>query len=93
MGIYDFHKVMNRNKFAEIILRIIDFDKKNERNQRLQTDKFALVSELWNKFVENNQMCYRPGTANIVDEQLFPTKAKCKYTITFGIKFWIRYKK
>ncbi|KAL2743814.1 piggyBac transposable element-derived protein 4-like, partial [Vespula maculifrons] len=62
-----FSETMNRNKFAEIILRIIYFDKKNERIQRLQTDKFALVSEI-------------SETTIIVDEQLFPTKAKCKYT-------------
>ena len=84
---------MSRNKFAEI-LRLIRFDKKNERSQRLQTDKFALVSEVWNKFIENSQMCYKPGAAITVDEQLFPTKTRCRFTQympnkpnKFGIKF------
>ena len=90
-----FSKTMSRNKFAEI-LRVIRFDKKNERSQQLQTDKFALVSEVWNKFVENSQMCYKPGAAITVDEQLFPTKARCRFTQympnkpnKFGIKFWL----
>lgn len=90
-----FSETMSRNKFAEI-LRLIRFDKKNERSQTLQTDKFALVSEVWNKFVENSQMCYKPGATITVDEQLFPTKTRCRFTQympnkpnKFGIKFWL----
>ncbi|CAK9832670.1 PiggyBac transposable element-derived protein 4 [Anthophora retusa] len=90
-----FSETMSRNKFAEI-LRLIRFDKKNERSQRLQTDKFALVSEVWKKFIENSQMCYKPGATITVDEQLFPTKTRCRFTQympnkpnKFGIKFWL----
>jgi hypothetical protein len=40
-------KTMSRNCFTEL-LRFIRFDKKSQRSQRLKTDKFALMSEVWN---------------------------------------------
>ena len=86
---------MSRNDFTEI-LRFIRFDKRNERSQRLQTDKFALVSTVWDKFIENSQNSFKPGAFITVDEQLFPTKARCRFTQympnkpnKFGIKFWL----
>ena len=48
----------------------------NEPTQRLQADKFALISELWNRFISNSQACYKPHQNITVDEQLFPTKAR-----------------
>jgi hypothetical protein len=48
------------------------------------------------RFVENSQKCYIPEESLTVDEQLFPTKSRCKFTQympnkpdKFGIKFWI----
>ena len=29
-------------------------------SERLQTDKFALISEIWNRFISNSQACYKP---------------------------------
>ena len=55
-----FSKTMSRNDFAEI-MRFIQFDKKNERSQRLRTNKFAMVSTVWDRFIENSQNCYKPG--------------------------------
>ena len=51
---------MSRNDFAEI-MRFIQFDKKSERSQRLRTNKFAMVSTIWDRFIENSQNCYKPG--------------------------------
>ncbi|CAH2093562.1 unnamed protein product [Euphydryas editha] len=86
---------MSRSDFCEI-MRFIRFDKKNQRSQRLQTDKFALISEVWYKFIENSQNCYKPGEHVTINEQLFPTKARCKFTQNmpnkpdkFGIRFWL----
>ena len=86
---------MGRNSFMEI-LRFIRFDKKSERSKRLQNDKFALISEIWNKFIENSQACYKPGANITIDEQLFPTKARSRFIQympnkpdKFGIKFWL----
>ncbi|XP_011162891.2 piggyBac transposable element-derived protein 4-like [Solenopsis invicta] len=90
-----FSKTMSRNSFTEI-MRFIRFNDKNQRSQRLQTDKFALISTVWYKFIENSQICYKPGPYLTVDEQLFPTKARCRFTQympnkpdKFGIKFWL----
>ncbi|CAL7935170.1 unnamed protein product [Xylocopa violacea] len=88
-------RTMSRDKFKQI-LRFIRFDKRTERSRCLQTNKFALVSEIWDKFIENSQACYQPGQNITVDEQLFPTKARCKFIQympnkpnKFGIKFWL----
>lgn len=90
-----FSSTMSRREFTEI-LRYIRFDNRNQRSQRLQTDKFALFSAVWDKFIENSQKCYKPGAYITVDEQLFATKARCRFTQNmpnkphkFGIKFWL----
>ena len=60
----------------------------------LQSDKFALASEVCQRFIDNCFLCYRPGENLIADEQLFPSKARCRFTQymankpdKFGIKF------
>jgi len=90
-----FAKAMSRKDFSDI-LRFIRFDKKSERSQRLRSDKFALVSAVWDKFIENSQNSYKPGQNITIDEQLLPTKARCRFTQympnkpdKFGIKFWL----
>ena len=94
-GIPFFKAMMSRNRYSEI-LRYIRFDIRSERSTRLQTDKFALCSAIWERFIENCMSCYRPGKTITIDEQLFPTK--CRYPFTqyiaskpdkFGIKFWL----
>ena len=90
-----FSKTMSRNDFTEI-MKYIRFDKKSERSQRLQTDKFSMISTIWDRFIENSQNCYKPGAYIAVDEQLFPSKTRCRFTQympnkpdKFGIKFWL----
>jgi hypothetical protein len=90
-----FKKTMARNRFTEI-LRYIRFDDKSSRSARLVENKFALFSEIWDLFNENCQGHYTPNENLSVDEQLFPTKARCRFTQfmpnkpdKFGIKFWI----
>ena len=86
---------MSRNRFSKI-LRFLRFDVKSNRLQRLQTDKFALLSEVWNHFVSNCCTCYKPGAFITIDEQLFPSKARCPFTqfmaskpAMFGQKCWL----
>lgn len=66
------------------------------RYQRWKTDKFALISEVWNKFIENRQNSYKPLAKITVNEQLFPTKARCRFTqdmsstqYKYSIKTWL----
>ncbi|XP_056221053.1 piggyBac transposable element-derived protein 4-like [Seriola aureovittata] len=86
---------MPRSRYREI-MRYLRFDKKESRRARLSSDKFALMSEVWGRFVSNCLACYKPGANITVDEQLFPTKARCRFTQymankpdKFGIKFWL----
>ena len=86
---------MSRNEFVET-LKFIRFDKKDNRSHRLKNDKFALISTVWDKFIENSQNCYKSGANITIDEQLFLTKARCRFTQylpnkpdKFGIKFWL----
>ena len=63
---------------------------------RIQTDKFALISAVWDRFIENSIVCYKPEENITVDKQLFPITA-CSIFIQymtnksdeFGIKFWL----
>lgn len=50
-----------------------------EQPDLLQTD-FAMASEVWDSFITNSIACYKPGPNITVDEQLFPTKAICRWT-------------
>ena len=67
---------------------------RSTRLSRLQTDKFALISAVWDNFIENCIVCYKQGENITVTEQLFSTKARCRFTRhmdnkpdKFGIKF------
>ncbi|XP_066516461.1 piggyBac transposable element-derived protein 4-like [Hoplias malabaricus] len=95
LGMPIFRETISRQKFREI-MRHMRFDDKNTRATRLMTDKFAMISEIFNKFVQNCIASYTPGQNITVDEQLFPTKTRCRFTQympnkpdKFGIKFWV----
>lgn len=88
-------ETMSRNRFREII-RFMRFDIRSTRSERIVTDKFALFSTIWNRFIENCQACYKPNDNITIDEQLFPTKSRYPFTQymaskpdKFGIKFWL----
>lgn len=94
-GVQFFQNAMPRDRFLEI-LRYLRFDKKEERSERLVSDKFALVSSVWNPFIENCIRAFKPDINLTVDEQLLPCKARCKYIQympnkpdKFGLKFWL----
>ena len=80
---YEEHYVKRIDRFLSCfcdIMRFFRFDKQSTRLSRLQTDKFALISAVWDKFIENCIVRYKPGENITVDEQLFPTKACCRFT-------------
>ena len=68
-----------RNNFREF-LRFLRFELRSTTSVCFQTDKLALVSDIWNGFVSNIIACYRPGTRFAVNEQLFPTKTYGRFT-------------
>lgn len=94
-GIPIFKDSMTRDAFEQI-LRYMRFEQRSERKERLKQDKFALASEVWNDFIDNCRKNYVPECNLSIDEQLFPTKARCRFTQymgqkpdKFGIKFWL----
>ncbi|XP_049440208.1 uncharacterized protein LOC125893527 isoform X1 [Epinephelus fuscoguttatus] len=94
-GLPFFSTTMSRNRYREI-MRYLQFDRKDTRHTRLSGDKFALISEVWDRLIQNSIACYNPGAEITVDEQLFPTKSRCPFSRympnkpdKFGIKFWL----
>ncbi|XP_071749001.1 piggyBac transposable element-derived protein 4-like [Lepeophtheirus salmonis] len=88
----DFDKPFGKYKK---LLRYIRFDILSTRSQRLQNNKFALISMVWDRFVENCKSSYMPSENITMDEQQLPTKARYPFTQymakkpdKFGIKFW-----
>ena len=88
-------ETMARNRFIEII-KFLRFDYKQTRSHRLATNKLALISTVWYTFVGNCLGRYKPGANITVDEQRFPTEARCRFTqympnkpVKFGIKCWM----
>ncbi len=84
---------MSRQK-SQNIMGYLRFDDKNTRAARLVTDRFAMISEIFDKFVKNSIASYTSGENITVDEQLFPTKTRCHFTQNMadkpdksGIKF------
>lgn len=87
--------IMTRNRFQDI-MRHLRFDDTFTRSERAETDEFAAVSDVWGSFVTNCIKSYNPGRHITVDEQLFPSKARCCFLQYFagkkekiGIKFWV----
>ena len=77
-------------------MRFLCFDLRSTRSARLQTDKFAPISDIWNRLVDNSISHYKPGENITINEQLSWTKSRCRYTVytpkkpdKFCIKFWL----
>lgn len=77
-------------------MKYLRFDDKSTRSTRLVQDRFCIILEIWDKFIENSQVCYTPKKNLTIDEQLLPCKARCsfiQYTPSksdkFCISFWL----
>ena len=94
-GIKLFGEAMSKETFKAID-RCIRFDDKSTREQRTQADdQFAAISEIWNDAMASFREFFSPGASIAIGEQLFKTKARCKFAqfgnskpdLEFGIKF------
>uniref|UniRef100_A0A669CUC4 PiggyBac transposable element-derived protein domain-containing protein n=1 Tax=Oreochromis niloticus TaxID=8128 RepID=A0A669CUC4_ORENI len=88
-------ETMPRDRFISI-MQHLRFDDRDTRAERVKTDKFAAISDIWTRFNENCAKSFTPGEHMTIDEQLFPTKVRCPFTQyiatkpdKFGIKFWM----
>ena len=90
-----FAYTMSRDRF-KVLMKHLRFDNFSTRRERRQADKFCLISETWNDFIENCKRCYIPSFDLTIDEQLFPCKTRCPFIQCmpnkpdkFGMKFWL----
>ena len=90
-----FSHTMGKDKILEIMW-YLRFDNKHMHVERLKTDGFAPASSIWNPYVDNCILSYKPGEVITIDEQLYPCKARCRYIQymsnkpdKFGLKYWI----
>ena len=86
---------MSRNRH-QTIMKHLKLDKVFSRIQRRRYDKFCLISDTWNLFIDNCQKCYSPSVDLIIDEQLFRCKIRCPFiqympnkTDKLKMKFWL----
>jgi hypothetical protein len=73
-----FRAVMGRNRF-QWLLRSLRFDNKETRAERLQTDKLAAISGIWNDFIGNCLDSYRPGPFCTIDEHMVGFRGRCSF--------------
>lgn len=94
-GSEKFKSVMARNRFREI-KKNLRFDERATRSSRLEEDKYALMSWVHYRLVANFQKAYVPNENLTADEQLYPTKVRCRFLQymankpdKFGVKNWL----
>ena len=78
-----FRNTMSCDRYQEI-MKHLRFDDFFSPRQRRETDKFCLISEVWNCFVENCKKCYVPNCDLTIDEQLFPCKNQVSFYTIYG---------
>ncbi|UYV63526.1 hypothetical protein LAZ67_2004514 [Cordylochernes scorpioides] len=71
-------KAMSENRFR-FLLRVIRFDDKAKRNERLRQDELAAVRLILDTFVKNCQKHYSPSEYITVDEKLDAFRGKCNF--------------
>ena len=73
-----FRNTISRDRYAKI-MKHLRFDDFHRRRQSRETDKFCLISEVWNSFRRNCKKYYVPNFHLTIDEQLFPCKTRCPF--------------
>nr|XP_029500512.1 uncharacterized protein LOC115116168 [Oncorhynchus nerka] len=80
-----FRDTMPMDRFTEI-LRYLRFDTREIIRPRTYSNKFAVVSEVWNAFVRNCIACYKPGLNITVEEQWIRSSGEViKFALTADV--------
>lgn len=75
-----FRTVMSLNRFL-FILSNLRFDDESTREERKKTDRLALISEFFNKFIKNCTDNYCCSEYVTVDEMLVPFRGRCFFRL------------
>lgn len=78
MGIERFWLVMSQDRFL-FLLRCLQFDNLETRDERRQFDKLASIRSLFCTFVENCKKAYTVGVNTTVDEKLEAFRGRCSF--------------
>ena len=81
----------------EDIRRLLRFDDKRTRAERLKTDHMAAFRHIWELFLTRCRTTFIPSKCVTIDEQLVPFRGRCKFKqympskpAKYGIKiFWL----
>ncbi|XP_012523203.1 uncharacterized protein LOC105829094 [Monomorium pharaonis] len=65
----------------KFICRCLRFDDISTRTQRQKQDKFALIRELWTKFISRCTQFYIPTPYCTIDEQLLSFQGRCPFKV------------
>jgi hypothetical protein len=77
-GLTIFRITMSQQRF-EYILLCLRFDDRETRPEREPEDNFALIRNIWDKFVRNCTRLYSPSANMTVDEQLLSFRGNCGF--------------
>lgn len=73
-----FRATMSRTRF-NFLINCLRFDDKSTRTERLAVTKFAPISKIWELFLENCRVNYKPGSYLTIDEQLVAFRGRCGF--------------
>lgn len=73
-----YRATMTERRF-QFITDCLRFDDKNSRETRKKTTKLAAISDIWELFVHNCMMNYKPSSYVTIDEQLIGFRGKCPF--------------
>jgi len=90
-----FRETMSRFRFQQI-MRCLRFDDIDSRRARVNQDLFAPIRNIYEAFVSACIQVYVPNVNLTLDEQLLPSKNRCKFIQfmpakpdKYGIKFFV----
>lgn len=73
-----YRATMSESRF-KFLINCLRFDNTETRATRLQNNRFAPISEVWQMFIENCKTKYVPGVNITIDEQLIGFRGRCKF--------------
>lgn len=63
----------------DFLLECLRFDCMETREQRCREDRFAIIRDIWEMFIDACKNNYKPGSYLSIDEQLLAFRGRCKF--------------
>lgn len=75
-----YRATMSRTRFL-FLQYALRFDDQLTRSERTEVSRFAPISDLWDKFINNCTASYKPSAYLCIDEQLVGFRGRCPFRI------------